>query len=143
MKILYPILLILILFASCKTNRTNTSGTKDVSIEETQDTIRIVNDQLEYEIVIIDFGFESWMTRRARPREYYSLSFLEINNTQFVTEWNRRVVTLGYNPNLYEMVINYRPGINYGLEVNYMLYNYFVFFQEKYNQKLSPHVSGF
>lgn len=143
MKNLLSIVLILVLFSKCKTSKTNTAETTDMPFIETQDTIRIANDKLEYEIVIIDFGFESWMTRRARPREYYAQSFLEINNIQFVSEWNRRVVTPGYDKNLYEMTINYRQGIDYGFEVNYMLYNYFVFFQEKYNQKLSSHVPGF
>lgn len=143
MKNLLSIVLILVLFSRCKTNKTNTAETADNPFIETQDTIRIANDKLEYEIVIIDFGFKSWMTRRAQPREYYTQSFLESRNIPFVLEWNRRVVTAGYDPNLYEMTIAYRQGIDYGFEVNYMLYNYFVFFQEKYNQKLSSYVPGF
>jgi hypothetical protein len=34
------------------------------------------------------------------------------------------------------MTINYETNINYGYEVNYMLYNYLVYFQLKNNQKL-------
>ena len=37
---------------------------------------------------------------------------------------------------LYEMQIDYQNNINYGYEVNYILYNYFVYFQQKYKQKL-------
>lgn len=139
MKNLLTFVLILVLFSRCKTNKTQTVDTRDIPKIETQDTIRIANDKLEYEIVIIDFGFESWMIRRARPKEFYTQSFLEARNIQYVTEWNRRVVTSGYNTNLYEMQINYSSGTDYGLEVNYMLYHYFVFFEERYNQKLTPH----
>ena len=140
MKYLYSITFIILLFTSCKTNTSNASKTKSNPIEEAQDTIRIVNEELEYEIVIIDFGFDSWMTRRAQPREYYTQSFLESRNIPFVLEWNRRVIATGYNPNLYEMTIDYRQGIDYGFEVNYMLYNYFMFFQDTYNQNLSSQI---
>ena len=34
------------------------------------------------------------------------------------------------------LVTNYETNINYGYEVNYMLYNYLVYFQLKNNQKL-------
>ncbi|WP_250435866.1 DUF6146 family protein [Hanstruepera flava] len=139
MKALLSILIIALLFASCKTNNAGVSSSNEVDREETQDTIRIANDELEYEVIIIDSGFDSWMLRRARPKSYYTQSFLEARNIQYVTEWNRRVVTSGYNTSLYDMQINYTQGVDYGFDVNYTLYHYFVFFEEKYNQKLTTH----
>ncbi|VAV86151.1 hypothetical protein MNBD_BACTEROID02-1823, partial [hydrothermal vent metagenome] len=54
-----------------------------------------------------------------------------------VVEWNYRVTQpLLYNTNLYEQEINYSPHIDYGIEVNYKLFMYFKFFQQKYKQKL-------
>lgn len=101
-----------------------------------KDTIRIANDSLEYEVIIIEPGFDSWLAT-AKPRSYYSLTFLENKNYFFVTEYNRRVLdAYRYNPNLYEMRIDYNPNIHYGLEVNYLLYNYFIYFQNRYKQKL-------
>ena len=101
-----------------------------------KDTIRIANDSLEYEVIIIEPGFQSWLAT-AKPRSYYSLTFLENKNYFFVTEYNRRVLDVyRYNPNLYEMRIDYDPNIHYGLEVNYLLYNYFIYFQNRYKQKL-------
>ncbi len=35
-----------------------------------------------------------------------------------------------YNPNLYEMTINYEPHIHYGYEVNYLIYNYIDLFSK-------------
>jgi len=59
----------------------------------------------------------------------------------WVSEWNSRVLQpMRYNPNLYEMTINYDPNIDYGYEVNYLIYNYMVYFQNKYKQKLFGHV---
>jgi hypothetical protein len=101
------------------------------------DTIRIANKEIEYEVLIIDVGFSSWFNSNAKPRNYYSQSYLESRNRVWVLEWNRRtLLSSQYNPNLYEMTINYEANINYGYEVNYMLYNYLVYFQLKNNQKL-------
>ena len=132
MKQLIFIFFISIVIASCKTKEPISQSGNDIKdISEKQDTIRIANDSIEYEVIIIEAGFDSWMYRRARPRSYYSQSFLEARNIQYVTEWNRRVVSSNFNRNLYQMQINYEHGIDYGFEVNYILYHYFVFFEEK------------
>ena len=105
------------------------------------DTIRIANDELEYEVIIIDPGFSSWLASTAQSRNYYSQSYLESKNRIWVSEWNSRVLQpQRYSPNLYEMTINYEPNIDYGYEVNYLLYNYMVYFQNTYKQKLFGHV---
>ena len=101
------------------------------------DTIRISNEEIEYEVLIIDIGFQSWFNSYAKPRNYYSQSYLESRNRIWILEWNRRaMLPLQYNPNLYEMTINYDSTTNYGYEVNYMIYNYLVYFQLTNNQKL-------
>ena len=59
----------------------------------------------------------------------------------YVSEWNNRVLQPNrYNPRLYEMRIDYSPGIDYGYEVNYLLYNYFIFFQINNKQQLAGFV---
>ena len=136
------ILILLVSFGiySCKTPNkiiTTTSNTNS----STQDTVRIANKELEYEIIIIEPGFNSWLQGRAKPEGYYSQSFLENRNILYVTEWNNRVLqpTI-YNANLYEMQIDYQPHIDYGYEVNYKLYYYFVYFQLHYKQQLTGFV---
>ncbi|MDN3723988.1 DUF6146 family protein [Aequorivita sp. SDUM287046] len=115
------------------------SGNKTLNSNNTEisknDTIRIANDSLEYEIIIIEPGFESWLVSQP-PRGFYGQSLLENKNYQWVTEYNTRVLQPAkYSPSLYTEQINYDPAIDYGYEVNYLLYNYFVYFQDKYNQK--------
>jgi hypothetical protein len=111
------------------------SSTKS-SVAEKNDTIRIANDSLQYEIIIIEPGFEAWLTTQ-KPRNYYSLLYLENRNIRFVTEWNNRVAQpYRYDPILYEMRIDYFMHIHYGYEVNYLLYHYFLFFQSRYKQRL-------
>jgi len=101
--------------------------------------VTIANVSVEYEITIFDPGFNTWINSIAQPRGYYSQQYMENRNDIFVINWNQRVnQPLSYNPNLYEMQINYDSRIDYGYEVNYQLYNYFVYFQRKYNQRLGP-----
>ncbi len=118
----------------------------DISSEEQavfdsaeEEPVEIKDEETEYEIIIIEPGFYTWLQSIARPEGYYSQSFLESRNAIMVINWNQRVLQPSmYNPNLYEMQINYDPNIDYGYEVNYKLYNYFVYFQRKYNQRLGP-----
>ncbi len=134
MKQLAISFLLFICMISCKTQsistNENTSAVKG-------DTVTIANKDLEYEVIIIDPGFSSWLNSRAFPRDYHSESYLENKNRFYVAEWNRRVLQpLRYDANLYEMQINYDNNIHYGHEVNYLIYNYMVYFQNTYKQKL-------
>ena len=109
--------------------------------EINNDTVIIKNDELEYEITIIEPGFNFWLLSTARPEGYYSQQYLETRNLFFVNEWNQRVIQpQRYNPNLYALQIDYQQGIDYGYEVNYKLYYYFVYFQLTYKQRLGAFV---
>jgi len=120
-------------FYSCGTGNKTMNNTTSANTEN--DTIRIANDSLEYEIMIIEPGFESWLVSQP-PRGFYGQSLLESKNYSFVTEYNNRVLQPGkFSTNLYTEQINYDPALDYGYEVNYLLYNYFVYFQDKYKQK--------
>jgi hypothetical protein len=122
------------LLLSCNASQGNKtfSDTKNPN----NDTIRISNEELEYEIIIYDPGFNAWLSSNARPRGYYSQSYLEARNRIWVLEWNLRAnLPLQYR-NLYEMRIDYDSQTNYGYEVNYLLFNYLVYFQQKNNVNL-------
>jgi hypothetical protein len=120
------LLLLAMIFATliaCNTSKNISSSPEDVNLIE-QDTVRITSDKVEYEIIIIEPGFNTWLVTVARPEGHYSQEFLEGRNLIFVNEWNRRVLNgANFDPNLYE--------------VNYKLYNYFIYFQRKYKQRLS------
>lgn len=100
------------------------------------DTVRIANDELEYEVIIIDPGFTGWLASRARPRGYYSQAYFETKNRIWINEWNSRVIQPQRYGDLYQMRIDYDPSIDYGYEVNYLIYNYLVYFQLTNRQKL-------
>ncbi len=136
MKNIVLILLISFGIVSCKTPE-KAKANNEITVTE-QDTVRIANDELEYEITIIDPGFYSWLQGTARPEGYYSQEFMETRNKVLVMEWNNRVIQpQRYNPDLYEMRIDYDPKIDYGYEVNYKLYNYFIYFQLQHKQQLT------
>ncbi len=116
-------------------------ASNDKPLATKNDTVRIANDSLKYEVIIIDPGFNSWLQSRAYPRDYYSKSYLENKNREYVSEWNSRILQpLRYSPSLYEMSINYDYNVDYGYEVNYLIYNYMIYFQNTYKQKLDGYV---
>jgi len=145
---LFQILFILAAFSifliSCGATKEplSISNDEEQAFKQVQgDTITISSDKTEYEIIIIEPGFNVWLSSIAKPEGYYSQNFLETRNQIMVLEWNNRVLQpLRYNPNLYEQQIDYSRQVDYGYEVNYKLYNYFIYFQRKYNQRLGPFV---
>lgn len=140
MKTLVAVIGLLLLIIGCNSTKTLTDAQSN-PLAKLSDTVKIANDSLEYEVTIIDPGFSSWLAGRALPRGYYSENYLEVKNQLYVTEWNRRALLPAlFDSNLYEMPINYDLNIHYGYEVNYLIYNYFIYFQNRYNQRLG---SGF
>lgn len=136
MKNLVYILVIFLIIIGCSSSKSTVSSTEKPQ-KESNDTIKIVNEELQYEVIIIEPGFDFWLASTALPRGYYPQHYLESKNQLYVLEWNNRVLQPQiYPPNLYEMTIDYQPTIDYGYEVNYLIYNYMVFFQNKYNQRL-------
>ena len=101
----------------------------------TSDTIRIANDQLEYEVIIIDAGFNSWLAAYGKPRNFYTQNYMEQRNRIWVNQWNQNVIA-GPRRDLFEMNINYDVQTDYGYEVNYLLYNYLTYFQLTNNIQL-------
>lgn len=133
MKHFIWILSFAVMIFSCDSGKTVIQG--DSSDPEVKsDTIVITNTDLEYEIIIIEPGFDSWLITQ-KPRGFYSLTYLENKNRIFTIEYNMRVYDTRYSTKLYTQEIYYDPNIRYGYEVNYLLYNYFIYFKEKYKQR--------
>jgi len=103
-----------------------------LSAQETSDTIvfDLKNDTTEYQLIIIDIGFESWLATQ-KPVDYYSNEYLRTWNIRYVTEWNY-LYNSGRYPEYIGSYVNYRSDTDYGIELNYKLYSYFQFFEEKY-----------
>lgn len=118
---------------SCNSN-------KNFSAENTEkltsDTIHISNPDLEYDVIIIDGGFTSWFNTYAKPKNFYTQTFLENRNRFWILEWNNRARNPMKYGNIYDMQINYDNNTDYDYHVNYMIYNYLVYFQLTNKQQL-------
>ena len=133
MKNLIYFLAIALTVISCGT--TNTKNTSD-SKKDIEEAVVISNDSLEYEIIIYDIGFSTYLNTIAKPMGYHSQNYLEAKNNFYVAEWNIRANNPIRYGDIYENQIEYSTNIDYGLEVNYKLYNYFKFFEKKYKVRL-------
>jgi hypothetical protein len=132
-KIVFLLFIAIVFQFSCNSNKNFSSENKE---KLTSDTIHISNPELEYDVIIIDSGFSTWFNTFAKPKNYYAQSYLEARNRFWIAEWNFRAnspITYG---NLYEMPIDYNNSTDYGYHVNYMIYNYLVYFQITNKQKL-------
>lgn len=120
-----------IFFWACGSSTIKTSHTQKEA------PVVIANDSLEYEIIIIDPGFNNYLSSIAQPRNFYTQDYLENRNRAWVFTWNQRAQSPMQNTqNIYENIIDYQPNIDYGYEVNYLLFNYFLFAQRKYKMSL-------
>lgn len=132
-KLLYIVYIASLFLFSCDTNKNFTNENTE---KLKSDTIHISNQKLEYEVIIIDGGFTNWFNSYARPKNFYTQSYLETRNKFWVLEWNRRARNPMQYGNIYDMLINYDNNIDYGFDVNYMIYNYLVYFQITKKQQL-------
>ena len=96
-----------------------------------------ITDNKSFEVTFKGEHFHKWMKKQT-PKHKYLQSSLEIENMQYASEWNRRVGNPKYDSNKYVQHIDYqlKPKLNYGIDVNYELYMYFIFFEEKYEKLL-------
>ena len=92
-------------------------------------------EEEEYELIIIDPGFQSWFATNAQPIGFYSPFYYQNWNERYVIAWNEKVnQRLYYNhPNYpFENRIDYDPAIDYPVELNHQLYWYFRYIQALY-----------
>jgi len=96
-------------------------------------------DSTEYDLIIMDSGFQSWFDANHRPIWYYSKDYLATWNYQYVIAWNAKVRSPSMqnrpdNPFIQE--IDYLPNIDYGIELNYKLYYYFKYIEDTWGRIL-------
>jgi hypothetical protein len=113
-----------------------------VQLQAQGDTLRFehaedASDSVEYELIVMDLGYESFLLTQPHM-EYYSQHYYEMWNSRYVMEWNYRHGQPLVYGDIYETYIDYRDDIDYGLELNYRLYYYFRFFEQKNGVDLLP-----
>lgn len=112
------ILLSLGLIAGCSTsNKMMTVRDKNL-IDIKQD------EQEEYELLVLDPGFETWFITTWSPAKDRSYEYYRMWNQRYVNAWNYRS-TRSRSNELFHNTINYDSAINYGMDVERKLYYYF------------------
>ena len=117
-------------FASC-------SGTRKLAGVDIKNKEDKASDTVEYELIIFDTGFDTWYVSHSKPTWYHSQDYYETWNKQYVTFWNSKAMS----PNLYKFfdtVIDYNPGIDYGLELNHKLFYYFQYVEKALKIDILP-----
>ena len=101
------------------------------------DTLCLVqpNDSTEYELIIFDVKFESWFLKNKKPKDFYSLSYYELKNQQYISYWNSYYM-MGKYSDVIENYIDYDRSANYGLDLEFRLYYYFKYVENVYSIKL-------
>ena len=128
-SILFLLLTFSVSMQSCKTIKKNSAPNQEVKL--LQEDTTSVKDSTEYELVVLDPGFESYLATQLPPN-YHSQQYYESWNQQYVTEWNYRHDNPMRYGDFYETRISYDPQKDYGLQLNYRLYYYFQFIKDKY-----------
>ena len=126
MKTLFIFLTTLCFVVSCQTkqfSKTSNNTSPEISTSE--------NDSIQYELIIIDTKFETFLATQP-PMNFYSQQYYETWNTQYVTEWNIRHGNPMRYGDFYETHIDYDQATDYGLDLNYRLYYYFLFIEKEY-----------
>jgi len=88
-------------------------------------------DSLEYELLIIDPGFEMWFLQNKRPEGFYSLQYLENWNHQLVNQWNMMISRPGRPGCMPTNFVHYDYHESYGMELNHKLFYYFKYVQQR------------
>ncbi|WP_010663310.1 DUF6146 family protein [Marinilabilia salmonicolor] len=127
--------LIAISTTSCKT--TKKANIPDQQVELKKQDSETPADSTEYELIIMDSRFQSWLATQPSAN-FYSQPYYENWNQRYVTEWNNRHSNPLRYGDFYQTRIDYDPNADYGLELNYKLYYYFRFIEKEYGIVLIP-----
>nr|WP_319400207.1 DUF6146 family protein [uncultured Carboxylicivirga sp.] len=122
-KYMFFILILGVLIA-CSTSKNVTNKSKA--------EVEISSDSTEYELVVMDARFETYLASQSYPKDFYSNDYYKQWNIRYCTEWNiRHSNPLRYG-DFYVTDIPYDASVEYGLDFNYRLYHYFLFIEKKY-----------
>lgn len=87
----------------------------------------------EYDLVVMDPGFDYWMNTNPIRIDHYSNEYLQSVNARYVQEWNRRYMLGDKDVNSY---IEYESSKQYNKDFNFKLFMYFKYFEETTGKKL-------
>lgn len=93
------------------------------------------NEDGEWELHVLDPGYESFLISRARPTNMFSEQTLKNKNHLLVTEWNSHFYSGRYR-NIIKSAISYDRNENYGFEFENRLYQVFAYVSWRYKLRM-------
>ncbi|MBU1011418.1 MAG: hypothetical protein KKG99_00310 [Bacteroidetes bacterium] len=89
-------------------------------------------DSVEYDLLVFEPGFETFLATLPYSKEFYGNEYYKNWNVLYVSEWNARALNPLKYGDFYETQIDYQPNIDYGIDLNFKLYQYFQFIEKEY-----------
>ncbi len=117
MKRIFWVFIATILLFSCSTSN-RMLGVSDKNL------IDISREKEEYEIIVMDPGFDTWFATTWSPAKDRSVEYYALWNQRYVNAWNYKA-TNPHTAELFDSTIQYDPTADYGIEVERVLYYYF------------------
>lgn len=113
------------------------AGKNGVILITTKDYAKKLREEkVEYEVIVFDAGYDGFLATQ-KPKEFYSESYLKGKNALMINEWNyRHRLPKQYNPDIYELSIDYDTNTDYGLDVEYKLYMFLRFMEKEHKMSL-------
>lgn len=97
------------------------------------ENIVLQDEEEEYELIILDNGFQSWFMTYAKPVSFYSPSYYAAKNQRYVIAWNDLFYQYG-GRGPFQNRIDYDFNTDYGLKLNYQLFWYFKYIESLYGR---------
>jgi len=82
------------------------------------------DDKEEYDLIVLDPGFETWFTTTWNPAKDRSVEYYSHWNYRYSSEWDYKA-TRPHTSEFFDSMIQYDPTADYGIEVERKLYYYF------------------
>ena len=89
-------------------------------------------DSTEYDLIVLDVGFNAFLATQPYSKSYYSDQYYQNLNSRYCIEWNIRHANPMRYGDFYETQIPYDTSIDYGIDFNFKLYQYFQFVEKEY-----------
>lgn len=92
----------------------------------------------EYELRIYDAGFSKWFAKHAFPVHVHTPEFYDEQNRRYAAIWNEKAADKQFSliDTPVHRPLNYDPTIDYGPEIDYLLFNYFQYVEFRYGRLL-------
>jgi len=95
----------------------------------------IKTDSTEYEIIVIDPQFDHWYLLHFSQAKDYSNSYYRAKNQVGVSNWNDYFLRNLY-PRIIDSLIVFDNSVDYGIEVNRILFWYFKYYEDEFKIRL-------